>query len=77
GLVWVVACAEGKELGRSPMMLGVNPAWTPIEFRFTVPDGDCRAQSIRLLHDSRSASEQLVTGRSYHDDIRIVRIDTP
>jgi hypothetical protein len=75
GLVWQVACIGGKELGRSAMIIGTAAAWTPIDFPFTVPDAGCPAQHVRLVHDARSASEQLATGKSFHDDVRIERIE--
>lgn len=75
GLVWAVTCASGKELGRSQMMQGTVQAWTPIGFDFRVPDSECPAQQLRLFHDARSASEQLVTGWSHHEHPRITRLD--
>lgn len=76
GLVWQVNCLGGKELGRSQMILGTTTTWTPLAFNFTVPETDCPAQQVRLFHDSRSASEQLVSGKSFHDDVRIERVET-
>ncbi|RTL71318.1 MAG: hypothetical protein EKK41_10770 [Hyphomicrobiales bacterium] len=76
GLVWQVTCFGGKELGRTQMILGTAAAWTPVEFAFTVPETDCPAQQVRLFHDARSASEQLVSGKSFHDDVRIERVET-
>lgn len=77
GLVWALACIDGKELGRTPMMLGSVPKPTPIQFAFTVPEAGCRAQQLRLFHDSRSASEQFVSGWSNQQDVRIARRDAP
>jgi hypothetical protein len=77
GLVWRVSCAtpDSTPLGQSAMMLGKVPTWRALEFTFTVPPSDCPAQSLRLVLDARSASEQLVSGWSWHDDVRIVRDD--
>lgn len=75
GLVWAVTCVGGKELGRSPMMQGTVQEWAPIGFDFRVPETDCPAQQLRLFHDSRSASEQLATGWSFHERPKITRLD--
>lgn len=78
GLVWAIACVDGgKELGRTAMMLGSVPKPTPIMFNFKVPETECRAQQLRLFHDSRSASEQFVSGWSNQQDVRITRRDEP
>ncbi len=73
GLVWRIGCGAGTALGQSPMMLGTAPDWKEIAFAFTVPEADCRAQQLRLVLDARMASEQLVAGRVWIDDLRIVR----
>ena len=75
GLVWRITCAVGRpvELAASTMFLGVRPNWTSFELPFTVPENDCRAQSVRLLLDARSASERLVTGSAWYDDLEITR----
>jgi hypothetical protein len=77
GLVWALACVDGKELGRTPMMHGPVAKPTPIAFTFKVPDTGCRAQQLRLFHDSRSASEQFVSGWSNQQDVRITRREAP
>lgn len=76
GLAWRVTCAgAGKgPIGESPMIVGSAPVWKDIEFSFTVPETDCRAQLLRLELDARMASEQLVTGSIWHDELRIARI---
>jgi hypothetical protein len=75
GLVWRVACADkaGPPLGESPMLLGTVPSWKDIGLTFTVPAADCRAQHLRLELDARMASEQLVTGHVFLDDLAIAR----
>lgn len=76
GLKWRVTCAvdNARPLGESAMMLGTQPEWTDVGFSFTVPAGDCRAQYVRLDLDARSASEFLVSGASWHDELAIVRL---
>jgi hypothetical protein len=75
GLVWRVACAgrNGPPIGQSAMMIGVTAAWKDIEFSFTVPETKCRAQHLRLDLDARMASERLVSGSVWHDELRVFR----
>jgi hypothetical protein len=75
GMEWRIACAGGgmAPIGNSPMVTGVAPAWKEFEFSFTVPDADCGAQYLRLELAARSASEQLVSGALWYDELRISR----
>lgn len=73
GLRWRIACAGGRRLGKSDMVLGTKPEWQQFKFSFTVPDRDCRAQKVSLVLDSRSASERFVTGSIWYDDLEISR----
>jgi hypothetical protein len=75
GLDWRITCAGGNSppLGKSPMVIGVMPVWKDFEFSFTVPSTDCRAQYVRLRLDARSASEQLVSGAIWYNELRIAR----
>ena len=75
GLVWRVVCADkgGAPIGESPMLLGTAAAWKDVGLAFTVPAADCRAQHLRLELDARMASEQLVTGTVWLDDLAIAR----
>ena len=79
GLVWRMTChgsTSGVPLGQSSMMQGIVPPWREFEFTFTVPETECRAQKLSLLLDARSASEQLVTGEIWFDELRIARAVT-
>jgi hypothetical protein len=75
GLIWRVTCAggTGAPIGQSPMIVGTFPAWQTLEFTFSVPEVDCRAQHLRLELDARSASEQLVAGSIWWDELQIQR----
>jgi hypothetical protein len=74
GLKWRIACAGGSApLGESAMMIGAHPIWKDIEFSFTVPSGECRAQQLRLDLDARMSSEQLITGSVWIDELQISR----
>ena len=76
GVQWHVNCAGGKPvLADGPMFTGVEATWTDLEFAFTVPDTDCRAQELRLDLAARSVSEQLVSGSVWYDDLRLERAE--
>ena len=79
GLQWRLTCAAGDDapLAESPMFLGAAPTWTDFTVTFTVPNADCRAQELRLALAARSASEQLVSGSIWFDELRVVRADQP
>jgi tetratricopeptide (TPR) repeat protein len=73
GLVWRVSCvgAPAASIGQSQMMVGSAPAWQQVEFLFSVPEVECRAQHLRLELDARMASEQLVSGSIWYDELAI------
>ena len=75
GLVWRVICAGGTSppIGQSSMMIGVATLWKDVEFSFTVPRTECRAQHLRLELDARMASEHLVSGSVWYDELRVSR----
>jgi hypothetical protein len=86
GLVWRATCAggDGERFGESAMIVGSAPSWREFQFSFEVPDravpskpsegNPCRAQRLRLEHATRSASEDLLTGGVWFDEL-IVRRD--
>lgn len=74
GLQWRVHCVDGDGvLALTPMFLGRVEPWTEVQVEFAVPDTGCRAQWVSLILAARSASEQLVKGAAWFDDVRIVR----
>jgi hypothetical protein len=77
GLKWRIVCAgaEGQLLGESKMIIATVPSWSDVGFQFAVPEADCRAQHVRLDLDARMASEQLVAGAVWFDELQIVRSD--
>ncbi len=76
GLQWSVTCAGSRQppIGESPMFVGVSITWSEFDFTFTVPHAGCRAQELRLALAARSASEQLVSGSVWYDDLQITRL---
>jgi hypothetical protein len=76
GLKWRLACAgTGALIAESPMLIGAHPIWKDLEFSFTVPAENCRAQQLRLDLDARMSSEQFVTGAMWFGDLDISRAD--
>ena len=75
GLIWRIRCVGGKRQlrGEGPMFVGVARKWKNFEAPFTVPNKNCRAQQVKLQFDTRSASEQLVTGTAWYDNLAISR----
>jgi hypothetical protein len=76
GLVWRLGCISAPAtavLGQSPMVTGIASDWRKIEFSFSVPAEDCRAQRLRLELDARMASEQLVSGFAWFDEVTVSR----
>lgn len=74
GMVWRFACASGGgPIAETAMILGIAPKWKDFELSFTVPATGCRAQSVRLELDARSASEQMVSGSILFDELKISR----
>jgi hypothetical protein len=64
-------------IGESPMVVGTTEGWVKFEFDVTVPQSDCRAQTISLDFDARSASERTISGRIRFDNMSIVRVEEP
>ena len=73
GLVWRLRCAgTDRTLGETAMLIGRQAAWKTFAVEMRVPDADCRAQTLRLELDARSASERLVHGDAWFDDIAVM-----
>ncbi len=75
GLKWIVACATQtvSQLGESAMFIGQQRGWRQHETEFTVSEQGCHSQELRLVHDSRSASEEFASGTVWYDDVEITR----
>jgi hypothetical protein len=76
GLKWRVVCAGGGSapIGEGPMMTGLTRNWSGVDFTFTVPETDCRAQYVRLDLDARMASEQMISGSMLFKEVHISRV---
>jgi hypothetical protein len=79
GLKWELRCRGGKTpLGETEMLYGSPKAWQNFAVELTVPDQeDCRAQTLRVYHPTRSASEQLISGEIAFRGVRLARIKPP
>jgi len=75
GLRWRLTCAEkpGTQIAETEMIAGKHTDWTAVTRTFDVP-ADCRAQTLSLIHDARSASEELISGAIVFDDVRIDQV---
>jgi hypothetical protein len=75
GLRWSIQCAgvQGAKLAESELIKGSTPSWTNVSLDFSVPKEGCRAQLVRFLLDARSASETMISGSIWIDDVAIKR----
>jgi hypothetical protein len=54
------------------MFLGESGHWRIFMLEAEVPElQECRGQVLRLFHDSRSASEQFLSGEVWFRDLRL------
>jgi hypothetical protein len=73
GLIWRVSCTGKGPLAESELLRGDISQWRDFAVQFTVPPTGCRAQQIRLELDARSASERLITGSMWFDELDLKR----
>ncbi len=77
GLRWQLACATGSRqvLAQTDMLLGETQQWRVFTLEAVVPEGqDCVGQALRLFHDSRSASEEFISGEIWFGGLHLERI---
>jgi hypothetical protein len=77
GLRWQIHCASGSQriLGETEMLLGQSMQWRVFSFDAEVPQlTECSGEIVRLIHDSRSASEELLSGEVWFSDLRLKRV---
>ncbi len=76
GLLWRIVCVGGNKWVKNidgPTFKGRALKWKSFEFAFKIPDVNCPAQRVQLIHDARTKSEQLISGRVWYDDLQIMR----
>jgi hypothetical protein len=74
GLRWQLRCALGSRslLGETEMLVGQSEEWRVFSLEAIVPAGEnCAGQTLRLFHDSRSASEEFISGEVWFDDLHL------
>ncbi len=79
GLRWQLTCATGsrRALAETDMLMGETGQWRIFTLEGDVPQSeDCNGQALRLFHDSRSASEELISGEVWFGSLRLSRIQT-
>ncbi len=77
GLRWQVICTSGahKIIGETEMLLGQSLQWRIFTLYADVPQlQECHGETVRLIHDSRSASEELASGEVWFSDLRFTRV---
>ena len=76
GLKWELRCRGGKTpLAETDMLYGSPKSWQSFALQLEVPDQeDCRAQTLRVYHPTRSASEELISGEIAFRGVHIARI---
>jgi hypothetical protein len=76
GLRWQLLCAAGarRPLGETEMLMGDAQQGRSFALDAEVPaGGDCVGQIVRLYHDSRSASEELISGEVWFEGLHLER----
>lgn len=77
GLRWQIRCASGSQriLGETEMLLGQSEQWRIFAFEAEAPQlSECSGEILRLIHDSRSASEELLSGEVWFSDLRLAHV---
>jgi hypothetical protein len=73
GLVFRLACVGQGPLAQTDLLRGEMQKWREFSLDVTIPPNGCRAQTLSLVLDARSASEKLVTGAMWFDDLSLRR----
>ena len=73
GLRWIVRCSSKPQALAEGKIIPLTNTWQTFELPFTVPKQDCRAQSIELEIEARSASDTMLTGAMSLDTISLRR----
>ena len=73
GLEWIVACSDGRVLGRSERF-GGSADWHTLNTPVQVPE-DCPGQWLRLRNPAPTERTRVTEGRLWIDRAWIVRDD--
>jgi hypothetical protein len=80
GLRWQFRCASGaqRSLAETEMLLGQSQEWRVFSLEVEIRQAeDCHGQTLRLFHDSRSASEEFISGDVWFTGLRLERVPEP
>jgi hypothetical protein len=72
GLSWVIRCADGRPIARTPQLLGTHP-WSQFDVDFDVPTQGCQAQMMTLEIDPGSFNRLDYSGRIWFDQFSLIR----
>jgi len=75
GLSWIVSCLPGKKYSQSDQIIGRYREWRTFKFEIDIPESNCDAQIISLVHGAISPSEQLLYGTIWFDDLMATSLD--
>ena len=79
GLRWRLSCARWDQvLGETDMLLGESEEWRVFSLEAEVPEqAECSGQALRLVHDTRSASEEYLNGEAWFGSLHLERTAGP
>jgi len=80
GLRWQILCTSGarRSLGATDMLLGQSQQRRVFSIEVDIPEAeDCVGQTLHLFHDSRSASEEFISGEVWFTGLRLERVPDP
>jgi hypothetical protein len=75
GVRWQLQCVGGKHqmLGETDLLSGHSQEWRAFSLQALIPKNDCEGQLLRLFHDSRSASEEFLSGEAWFAALHLTR----
>ncbi|MEN1959475.1 hypothetical protein WCE41_03910 [Luteimonas sp. MJ246] len=75
GLEWTLTCSDGRTRIAQGARIRQSREWTPLELRFTVPEGEaCEGQWLRLANPAPRGVAQTLRGELHLADI-VIRSD--
>jgi hypothetical protein len=77
GLRWELRCSGGarQKLAETDMLLGQSQQWRVFSLEVDIPEAnDCVGQTLHLFHDSRSASEEFISGEVWFAGLHLERV---
>jgi hypothetical protein len=72
GLTWRVRCPEDNTVLGEGAKLTTSGPWIDFAFEFSVPEGSCANQILRLESGSFTVLDRQITGQVYYDKFELV-----